>query len=152
MMQPDPIARLLDESRTIAVVGLSAKTHRASYQVAAYMQQQGFHIIPVNPREAGNTILGELCYNSLSDAAASYRIDIVDCFRNAEDIPPIVAEAIAIGAACVWMQSGIRHPAAAQAAGDAGLEVVQDRCLKVEHLIRKVHLSAQPTIIRSRIS
>ena len=132
----DQVRALLDSSRCIAVVGLSSKVHRASYQVAAYLQQQGYRIIPVNPREAGNRILGEYCYASLIQAAHQHQIDIVDCFRKAEDIPPVVAEAIAIGARCVWMQTGIEHAGAAQLARQAGLMVIENLCLKVAHQIR----------------
>ncbi len=130
------IPDLLQHSRTIAVVGLSFKTHRASYGVAHYMQAHGYRIVPVNPSYAGREILGEPVYASLHEAAAAIapaRIDIVDCFRNARDIPPIVQEAIAVGAACVWMQLGIEHDEAAAQARAAGLEVVMDRCIKVDH-------------------
>ena len=125
--------QLLSECKTIAVVGLSPKTHRASYSVAAYMQDAGYRIIPVNPREAGKTLLGEHCYASLTEAAAHHRIDIVDCFRNAEDMLPIAQEAATIAPRCLWMQSGIINTEAARIAADAGIVVVMDRCLKIEH-------------------
>lgn len=141
-MTPHPlsIASLLADARTIAVVGLSMKTHRASYEVAAYLQAQGYRIIPVNPRHAGAEILGEHCYASLTQAAAMLSeqgigIDIVDCFRKSEDIPPVVDEAIAVRARCVWMQQGIANEAAAAKAEAAGLFVVQDKCLKIEHML-----------------
>ncbi len=130
------IPTLLQQSRTIAVVGLSFKTHRASYGVAQYMQAHGYRILPVNPSYAGREILGEPVYASLQEAAAAVapaRIDIVDCFRNARDIPPVVQEAIAVGAGCVWMQQGIEHDEAAAAARAAGIDVVMDRCIKVDH-------------------
>ncbi|MFZ6688831.1 CoA-binding protein [Undibacterium sp. SXout11W] len=127
------IADLLRISKTIAVVGLSPKTHRASYSVAAYMQSHGYRIIPINPREAGKTILSELCYADLAEARQHHHIDIVDCFRSADDIPPIAEAAIQIGAPCLWMQSGIVNIDAAQSAYQAGLIVVMDRCLKIEH-------------------
>jgi predicted CoA-binding protein len=130
------IPELLKQSRTIAVVGLSFKTHRASYGVAHYMQAHGYRILPVNPSYAGREILGELVYASLQEAAAAIapaRIDIVDCFRNAQDIPPVVQDAIAVGAGCVWMQQGIENDEAAAAARAAGLAVVMDRCIKVDH-------------------
>jgi len=129
----DQVQKLLTESTTIAVVGLSPKTHRASYDVAAYMQAHGYRIVPINPRETGNMILGETCYSNLIEASKVHRIDIVDCFRNADDIPPIANEAIQIAARGLWMQSGIVNIAAAKNAQQAGLIVVMDRCLKVEH-------------------
>lgn len=124
-------SHILTHCRTIAVVGLSPKPHRASFDVARYMQGQGYRIIPVNPN--ASEVLGEKAYASLTEAARHEPIDLVNCFRNSEDIPPIVAEAIAIGAKAVWMQLGIRHPAAAAKAEAAGLLVVQDHCLKVAH-------------------
>lgn len=127
---------ILQHSRIIAVVGLSCKTHRASYSVAHYMQVHGYRILPVNPSYAGREILGEHVYASLQEAAAAVapaRIDIVDCFRNARDIPPIARDAIAIGAGCLWMQQGIEHDEAAAQARAAGMEVVMDRCIKVDH-------------------
>ncbi len=127
---------ILQHSRIIAVVGLSFKTHRASYSVAHYMQVHGHRILPVNPSYAGREILGEYVYASLQEAAAAVapaRIDIVDCFRNARDIPPIAHDAIAIGAGCLWMQQGIEHDEAADLARSAGLDVVMDRCIKVDH-------------------
>lgn len=124
---------ILTHCRTIAVVGLSPKPHRASFDVARYMQGQGYRIIPVNPN--ASEVLGEKAYASLTEAAQHEQIDLVNCFRNSEDIPPIVAEAIAIGAQAVWMQLGIRHPAAAAQAEAAGLLVVQDHCLMVDHRV-----------------
>jgi predicted CoA-binding protein len=130
MNTDDTIRRILASCKTIAVVGLSPKPHRASFGVARYMQAQGWRIIPVNPN--AREVLGERAYPTLSEAARHEAIDLVDCFRNSEDIPPIVDEAIAIGAKAVWMQLGIAHPAAAARAEAAGLLVVQDRCLKIE--------------------
>lgn len=132
------ISSLLKNSKTIAVVGLSPKPDRASYEVAAYLQKHGYRILPVNPAQAGTTILNELCYASLAEAVAAtgLHIDIVDCFRKAADIPPIVDEAIAVGATCLWMQLGIRNEAAAQKAEQAGLKVVMDRCTKIDHAVR----------------
>lgn len=126
---------ILTHCRTIAVVGLSPKPHRASFDVARYMQGQGYRIIPVNPN--ATEVLGEKAYASLTEAAQHEHIDLVNCFRNSEDIPPIVDEAIAIGAKAVWMQLGIRHPAAAAQAEAAGLLVVQDHCLMVDHRVLK---------------
>lgn len=124
---------ILTHCRTIAVVGLSPKPHRASFDVARYMQANGYRIIPVNPNVS--EVLGEKAYASLREAAQHENIDLVNCFRNSEDIPPIVDDAIAIGAKAVWMQLGITHPAAAAKAEAAGLLVVQDHCLKIDHRV-----------------
>ncbi len=129
------IAHILQHCRTIAVVGLSSKPDRASFDVSRYMQASGYRIIPVNPNES--EVLGEKAYASLSDAAAHERIDLVNCFRNSEDIPPIVDEAIAIGAQAVWMQLGVAHAEAAAKAEAAGLKVVQDHCLKIDHRVMR---------------
>lgn len=134
--QTDLISSILNNSKTIAVVGLSSKPARPSHGVAAYMQAHGYRIIPVNPREAGNIILGEYCYPDLITAATEHHIDIVDCFRNAADIPPIVDEAIQIGAPYLWMQSGIVNTEAATIAIAAGIKVVMDSCIKIEHRYR----------------
>ncbi len=129
------ITELLKTCRTIAVVGLSSNPARPSFGVAQYMQAHGYRIIAVNPNET--EILGEKCYPSLSAAASQEKFDMVNCFRNSADIPPIVDEAIALiaqaGIKAVWMQQGINHPQAAAKAEAAGLAVVQDRCLKIEH-------------------
>jgi uncharacterized protein len=134
MLEPT-IAELLKTCRTIAVVGLSSNPARPSFGVAQYMQAHGYRIIPVNPNEA--EILGEKCYPSLSAAASQEKFDMVNCFRNSADIPPIVDDAIALiaqaGIKAVWMQQGISHPQAASEAEAAGLAVVQNRCLKIEH-------------------
>ncbi|NMM28312.1 MAG: CoA-binding protein [Glaciimonas sp.] len=132
--------QLFGLNRTIAVVGLSAKSIRASYEVASAMQAYGYRIIPVNPMLAGTYILGEYCYATLNDAAAALRvegigIDIVDCFRKSDDIPPIADAAIAIGAKVLWMQMGINNESAAAKARTAGLQVVMDRCIKVDAAI-----------------
>ncbi len=125
------IAAILDHYRTVAVVGLSPQAHRDSYEVAQYIQRQGWRIVPINPN--ATQILGETCYPSLTEAARHHAIELVDVFRNSADVPPIVAEAIGIGAKAVWLQLGVLHEAAAQQARNAGLLVVQDRCLLVEH-------------------
>lgn len=117
--------------KTIAVVGLSPKPHRDSFRVAKYMQDHGFRIVPINPNAP--EVLGEKAYASLTEAAMHERIDMVNCFRNSQDIPPIAAEAIAIGAKSLWLQIGVVNDAAAKQATDAGLVVVQDLCLMVEH-------------------
>ena len=97
------------------------------------MQANGYRIIPVNPN--ATEVLGEKAYATLSEAAQYEKIDLVNCFRNSEDIPPIVDEAIAIGAQAVWMQLGIAHPAAAAKAEAAGLLVMQDHCIKIDHRV-----------------
>ncbi len=123
------LRRILRQSRTIAVVGLSANWYRPSFFAAKYMQEHGYKVIPVNPSYP--QILGEKCYPSLKDVPE--QIDIVDCFRKSADIEPIAAEAIAIGAKVLWMQIGVTNEKAADQARKAGLEVVQDRCVKIEH-------------------
>ncbi|WP_227817965.1 CoA-binding protein [Nitrogeniibacter aestuarii] len=125
----DGLRRLLAETRTIAVVGLSANWYRPSYFAAQYMLEHGYRIIPVNP--AYDEVLGQKCYPSLS--AVPEPVDMVDCFRKAVDIPPLVDDAIAIGAKSVWMQLGVIHEAAARRAEAAGLAVVMDRCVKIEY-------------------
>lgn len=129
----DDVRAILRACRTVAVVGLSPRPERDSHRVARYMQAQGWRIVPVNPNAVGQTILGETVYPSLSVAARHARIELVDCFRNSADIPPIVDDAIAIGAQAVWLQLGVEHEAAAAKARAAGLRVVQNRCLKIDH-------------------
>jgi predicted CoA-binding protein len=123
------IRRILRTSRTIAVVGLSAKWYRPSFFAAKYMQDHGYRIIPVNP--SYQEVLGERCYATVGEV--SQPVDIVDCFRRAEEMVPIARDAVAIGAKVLWMQLGIRNTEAAKIASDAGLEVVMDRCVKIEH-------------------
>jgi len=132
------IAQILKDSQTIAFVGLSNKPERASFGVAEYLQQQGYRIVPVNPAYDGQEILGERVYADLQGAADALaangtRIDIVDCFRKSEDIPPLARDAIAIRAGCLWMQLEIENQAAADLARAAGLDVVMNHCLKIEH-------------------
>jgi len=131
------IAHILQEAHTIAVVGLSDKPDRASYGVAGYLQQNGYRILPVNPACAGQQILGETVFGTLQEAAASLgagaRIDIVDCFRKPEAIVPIARDAIAVGAGCLWMQLEIENEEAATLARAAGMDVVMNHCLKIEH-------------------
>ena len=135
MTPTDNINHILNHYRTVAVVGLSPKQHRASYEVAHYMQAQGWRIIPINPVAAasGTPILGEKVYATLFDAAQHEKIELVDVFRNAEDVPPVVADAIAIGAQAVWLQLGIVNHDAMATAQAAGLTTVQNKCLLVEH-------------------
>jgi len=130
-MSQTAIRQSLTQCQTIAVVGLSPKPHRDSFRVSKYMQDQGFRIVPINPN--ASEVLGEKSYASLTEAAQHERIDMVNCFRNSEDIPPLAAEAIAIGAKSLWLQLGVTHEDAAKAATKAGLVVVQNRCLMVEH-------------------
>ena len=133
MTQTQDIAHILKTCRTIAVVGLSPKSHRDSYEVAEYMQSQGWRIIPVNPAAQVTEILGEKVYPNLIEAAQHEKIDVVDVFRNSADVPPVADEAIAIGAKALWLQLGIEHAASADKARAAGITVVQNKCLLVEH-------------------
>jgi predicted CoA-binding protein len=129
---PDDIAtlrRILRSARTIAVVGLSAEWHRPSYFAAKYMQAHGYRILPVNPRYA--EILGERCHPSLE--SIDVPVDMVDVFRRTEDVLAIAEQAVAIGARCLWQQIGVKNEAAAALAAAAGLDVVMDRCVKIEH-------------------
>ena len=129
---PDDIAtlrRILRSARTIAVVGLSAEWHRPSFFAAKYMQEHGYRIIPVNPRYP--EILGERCHASLETIEVP--VDIVDVFRKTEDVLPIARQAIAIHAKCLWQQIGVKNLEAARLAAEAGLDVVMDRCVKIEH-------------------
>jgi predicted CoA-binding protein len=123
------IPDLLRKSRVIAVVGLSCKQFRPSYGVAEYMQKEGYRIIPVNPNET--EVLGEKAYARLEDVPE--HVDIVDIFRRSEFVPPIVEDAIRLGASAVWMQEGVVHEQAAEKARSAGLAVVMDRCILKEH-------------------
>ena len=125
------IAQLVSKPLTVAVVGLSPKPHRDSFGVAQYMQAHGWRIVPINPN--ASEILGEKAYPTLTEAAQHVRIDLVNVFRNSDDVPPVVDEAIAIGAPALWLQLGITHEVAAAQARAAGLLVVQNKCLKVEH-------------------
>jgi hypothetical protein len=122
---------ILAHCRTVAVVGLSPKAHRDSYRVAQYMQAHGWRIVPINPN--ASSILGETAYASLLDAAEHHRMDLVNVFRNSEDVPPVVTDSIAIGAKAIWLQMGITHASAAEQARAAGLRVIEDKCLMVEH-------------------
>ncbi|WEN41021.1 putative protein YccU [Thauera sp. GDN1] len=127
--QPEAIRKLLQETRTIAVVGISAKPDRPSHEVAHYLQRAGYTIIPVNP--AYQEVMGLKCYPSLHEVPG--KIDIVDVFRKPTEVMAVVDEAIAVGAASVWLQLGVIAPEAADKAAAAGLKVVSDRCTKIEH-------------------
>ena len=126
----ETIRRILDECRTIAVVGLSADPSRASNSVSGYMRRQGYRVIPVNPNET--SVFGEKSYPDLF--AVPEKIDLVDVFRRPDEAGKAVDEAIAVGAKAVWLQEGVIDPAAAQRAEDAGLMVVMDRCWLKEHI------------------
>lgn len=127
----DYIHGILERSKTIAMVGASSRNSRPSYFVLKYLLQKGFNVIPVNPREAGKEILGQLVYENLHEIPVA--IDMVDIFRNAAAADPVVDEAIAIGAKCVWMQLSVRNDEAAERAEAAGLNVVMNRCPKIEY-------------------
>lgn len=123
------IKKILTRYKTIAVVGLSGNWNRPSHFAAKYMKEHGYRIIPVNP--SYEEILGEVCYNSLLDIPEP--VEIVDIFRRPEDVPPIVEDAISIGAKVVWMQLGVINHEAAERAQGAGLQVVMNRCVKIEY-------------------
>ncbi len=126
----DEIAEILNNSRTVAIVGLSANPERPSFIVGKYLKEHSYRIIPVNPGE--KTILGETSYPDL--AAIPEKLDVVDIFRRPEDILPIVRQAITTGAKVIWMQEGIVNEAAAAEARKAGLKVVMDKCMRKEHI------------------
>jgi len=125
------LRRILGRDRTIAVVGLSASWHRPSFFAAKYLQSNGYRIVPVNPRYAGQRILEEPVHASLEDIP--FPVDMVDVFRRAEQVPPIAASAIAIGARTLWQQIGVDSAQADRLAGEAGLDSVMNRCTKIEH-------------------
>jgi len=130
---PDAIGDLLKKVKTIAVVGLSNKPLRPSHGVSLYMQQQGYRIIPVNPKI--DSVLGERAYASLRDVPE--RIDLVNIFRRSAFVPEIVDQAIALGVPAVWMQEDVIHEQAAEKARQAGILVVTDRCILKEHRARR---------------
>jgi predicted CoA-binding protein len=130
----DAISEILEKYQTIAVVGLSSNPARPSFGVTRYMQSAGYRIIPVNPNETA--VLGEKAYPRLEDIPNAHEIEIVDIFRRSQFIPPIVDSSIAIGAKVIWMQQGIRNEPAAEKARAAGLQVIQDACILIEHRLR----------------
>jgi predicted CoA-binding protein len=133
---PDMYDRLeiLQQYQHVAIVGVSADPYRPSHFVAIYLQAEGYDIIPINPRYAGQSILGKRVYATLTEArAAGAQIEIVDVFRKAEDTPPIAHEAVEIGAKVLWLQLGISNDEAGRIAHEAGLTFVQNRCMKIEH-------------------
>jgi len=129
---------ILTSANTIASVGLSSNQEKESYWIVSYLKEQGYRIIPVNP--TATEILGEKVYASLS--AIPDKVDVVQVFRKPEDVPPVVDEAIKIGAKVVWMQEGIVNYEAAQKAKDAGLEVVMDACMRATH--RRLNIGPKP--------
>lgn len=130
MWDEQPIEKILSEAKTIAVVGFSSSTHKAGYYVPAYLKQQGYRIYAVNPNVAAG-LDGEPAYDSLADVPVS--VDLALIFQRSGNVPPFVEQAIAIGAKAIWMQLGIANAAAADKARAAGLDVVQDACMLVEH-------------------
>ncbi len=128
--KPEPnSAAILKNYRVVAVVGASPKPERPSYQVAQYLQNHGYRVVPVNP--GCKEILGEKCYPGLKDIP--FPVEVVDIFRQVDAIPAIVDDAIAVGAKAIWMQLGLEEPQAAQKAEKAGLQVVMNRCMKIDH-------------------
>jgi hypothetical protein len=141
--EPETIRRILEETKTIAVVGLSDKPGRASLGVSKFMQGQGYRIIPVNP--LARAVLGEQAYESLDDAYAALegKIDLVNVFRAPEFIPAIVKDVIRLKLRAIWLQEGVVHPAAAREAEKAGVQVVMDRCILKDRMAagwRTTHL------------
>ena len=130
-MTTDALRALLRDARTIAVVGLSPKPDRPSNAVASYLQGSGYHIVPVNPGHAA--ILGEKSYPTLTAAAAEHAIDVVDVFRRSEFVAPIVDEALRVRPRLIWLQVGVVDETAPERAATAGIPLVMDRCLMVDH-------------------
>lgn len=133
-MSDADIGRIVRDTKTIALVGMSPREDRPSWGVARYLQSQGYRVIPVNPGQAGKQLLGETVYADLTSIPADIRVDMVDIFRRSEAVPAVVDEAIAAlpGLKTIWMQIGVVNDAAAEKARAHGLAVVQDRCPKVE--------------------
>ncbi len=130
-MKDEELKEMLKHYKTVAVVGISPKEDRPSFRVAAYLQSNGYRIIPVRPD--GDTILAEKVYPNLIEIPKEIEIDVVDIFRKSEEVPAIVEEAIRRGAKIVWMQEGVIHQKAGEEAERAGLKVVMDRCIKKEY-------------------
>lgn len=129
----EEIKTILENAGNIAVVGLSDKMDRTSYMVSAAMQNRGYRIIPVNPQAAGQKILGETCYASLQDVPEP--IDMVNVFRRSEYCADIAKEAVDVGAKTIWLQLGVVNQEAAQIAEEHGIDMIMDRCIKVEEAI-----------------
>lgn len=130
-MSPDQVKQILLDTKTIAVVGMSSRGERPAHEVPKYLQAHGYKIVPINP--TAQHILGEKAYPSLSAIPPEIHIDTVQVFLRSEEVPPVVEEAIKIGARVVWMQEGVRNDEAAKRAQEAGLKVVQDRCMRAAH-------------------
>ena len=124
------VAEILDQTKVIALVGASPRPERDSHKVMQFLLDNKYQVIPVNPRASGDLILGQLCVASLAEITQS--VDMVDIFRSQDAVPGITREAIAIDAKIIWMQLGIKHPAAAKLAENSGLKVIMDRCTKIE--------------------
>lgn len=133
----DPVLEILKRNKNVAVVGISSKPHRPSHEIAAYLKESGYRMIGVNPNET--MVLGEKCYPRLQEVPEP--VEIVDIFRKAEDVPPVVDDAIEKGAKVIWMQLGIENREAADKAVAAGMVVVMDACILVEHRKRLRQLS-----------
>ena len=129
MNSSEQLKQILENNRTVAIVGLSADAHRPSNGVARYLQAHGYRIIPVNPKY--DQILGERCYADLRSIPE--KVDIVDVFRKPADCEPVAREAAAIGAKVLWLQLGVVNEEARRIAETAGLQVVMDRCIKIDH-------------------
>ena len=125
------LRRILQNCQTLAVVGLSAEWHRPSFFAAKYMQEKGYRIVPVNPRYAGQTVLGETCYASLQEVP--HPIDMVDVFRKTSEVLPLAQQAIALGARCFWQQLEVMNLEADAVVRQAGLDSVMNHCVKIEH-------------------
>ena len=130
-MKDEELKKMLCDSKTVAVVGISPKADRPSHRVASYLKSKGYRVIPVRPD--GEEVLGEKVYHGLMEIPKEIHVDVVDIFRRSEDVLPIVEEAIQRGAKVIWMQEGVIHEEAAVKAEKAGLKVVMDRCMKKEH-------------------
>jgi len=130
-MKDQEIKEMLQNIKTIAVIGISPKEDRPSYIVASYLKSKGYRVIPVRPD--GEEILGEKVYHSLSEIPKEISVDVLDIFRKSEEVPPIVEEAIQRGIKVVWMQEGVIHKEAGEKAEKAGSKVIMDRCIKKEH-------------------
>ena len=131
-MNDKELVQLFQSTKTIATVGMSTDPYKPSFYIPYYLRSNGYHIIPVNP--TANKIFGETCYPDLVSIPRETKIDVVQIFRPSEDVPPVVEQAIQIGAKVVWMLEGIVNEAAAKKAEAAGLRVVMDRCMRVEHM------------------
>lgn len=129
MSTDQEIQQILKDTKTIAVVGISHKAHRASYQVAKFLIEKGYTVIPVNPKY--EEVLGQACYAKLEDIPVA--VDMVDCFRRSEEIVPIAESAVRIGAKVLWMQLGVENDDAAEMAKSAGMQVVMNRCPKIDY-------------------